>query len=465
MPEEKEEAFDTDTKMMATFNKENGNYRIAIKGAPEAVINASSKYFADGDSKKLEEEKRKEIIGINELMAKEGLRVLGFASRSADSLEVNPYENITFLGLVGLLDPPRIEVKDSIQLCRNAGIKVIMVTGDQAATAANIAKSVGLTDQKDEDIYYGNKLEDNNELTDEERQKIENSLVFARVTPKQKLTLISIHQKAGKVVAMTGDGVNDAPALKKADIGIAMGKRGTQVAKEAADMILKDDAFSSIVAAVEQGRIIFKNIRKFVLYLLSCNISEILSVAGASLINSPLPVLPMQILFLNLVTDIFPALALGVGEGDENIMKQKPRSYNEPILTRNNWFFIGGYGIIISLSVIGAFETASNIFDIEQKRAVTISFLTLALSQLWHVFNMRSGEEKIFNNEITQNKFIWGALLLCIVLVLGAVYIPSLARIIKVSPPDLTGWGIVIVFSLIPLILGQVFKILNVDTN
>jgi Ca2+-transporting ATPase len=243
--------------------------------------------------------------------------------------------------------------------------------------------------------------------------------------------------------------------LKKADIGIAMGKRGTQVAREAADMVLKDDAFETIVVAIEQGRIIFNNIRKFIIYLLSCNISEILSVGVASATSLPLPLLPIQILFLNLVTDVFPALALGVGRGDKAVMGHPPRPSGEPILTRANWLAVGGYGILITGAVLGAFAWALDRLEMNLTGDVTISFLTLAFAQLFHVFNMRDRDAAVFRNEVTANPFVWAALVLCTGLLLLALYIPLFARILSLSVPDSGGWTVIVVMSLAPLVLVQ----------
>ncbi len=265
------------------------------------------------------------------------MRVLGVASKLSDSDAEAPYVDLNFLGLVGLVDPPRVDVRSAIAECQASGIRVVMITGDQAATAAYVADAVGLAGGIDESevVIRGARLG--------LRPISPGPAVFARVTPSQKLDIIASHQRQRRVVAMTGDGVNDAPALKKADIGIAMGQRGTEVAKEAADMVLKDDAFGTIVSAVEQGRAIFANIRRFVLYLMSCNLSEILIIGLAAAVNSPLPILPLQILFLNMVTDVFPALALGLGGADGSLMGQPPRDADEPILRRSDWRRIALY--------------------------------------------------------------------------------------------------------------------------
>jgi Ca2+-transporting ATPase len=459
MPEVREEAFDSETKMMATFHSKGEAYRVAVKGAPESVLAACSKVLMDDGAQEMSEEGRNRWLAKNVELAADGLRVLALATKWVDRANENPYENLGFIGLVGLLDPPRIDVKGALELCQKAGIRVIMATGDQAVTARNIALAVGLVDDCEAQVIQGKSLASTEVLSEERRRELLQTPIFARVSPKQKLDLIDIHQKNGSIVAMTGDGVNDAPALKKADIGIAMGQRGTQVAREASDMILTDDAFPSIVHAVEQGRIIFGNIRKFVLYLLSCNISEILSVTLASMANAPLPILPLQILFLNVVTDVFPALALAAGEGVPGIMERPPRDSKEPIMTRSHWLAVIGYGTLITVSVLGALALALFWLNMEQSRAVTVSFLTLAFAQLWQVFNMRDSRSDFLRNEITRNRFVWGALLLCSVLLLMTVYVPGLSHVLKVSNPGLAGWTVVIVMSLLPVFIGGIYRV------
>jgi Ca2+-transporting ATPase len=333
-----------------------------------------------------------------------------------------------------------------------------MATGDHGETAKEIAKSVGMEVGEDNGYVLGEDLKDIDTVSDETREYYLKVNVFARVEPEQKLELINLHQGAGEIVAMTGDGVNDAPALKKADIGVAMGQRGTQVAKEAADMVLKDDFFGTIVTAVEQGRAIFNNIRKFVLYLLSCNISEIMVVTIASVLAMPLPILPLQILFLNLVTDVFPALALGMGEGDPTLMEEPPRDSDVPIMTKRHWFSMSVYGVFIMIAVLTGMGLALNALDFGEAQATTISFLILAFAQLWHVFNMRENGTNIFVNGVTRNKYVWFALLICVALLLMAVYIPFLANLLSLVNPTLTGWLIVLAGSLAPMLIGQVLK-------
>ena len=460
-PETREDAFDPDTKMMATFHQEDDAYRIAVKGAPEPVLEACTQILTKDGTKSLDEDERKTWMNRNEQMAEEGLRVLALATRTTVNADEGPYQKLTFLGLVGLLDPPREEVRPALDACMRAGIRVVMVTGDHPVTARRIAQAVGLVESQNIDVIHGRDLDQRDEISEQERQRVLQAPIFARVSPEQKLDLIAIYQGAGHAVAMTGDGVNDAPALKKADIGVAMGKRGTQVAKEAADMVLQDDRFSSIVAAVEQGRVIFDNIRKFVFYLMSCNISEIAVITLASLINAPLPLQPLQILFLNLVTDVFPALALGVGEGEEAIMRHPPRNPKEPILTRRHWVEMGGFSALITFSVLGVMAVALTGLGMVRERAVTISFLTLAFAQLWHVFNMRDRGTGIIDNEIVHNPWIWGALVLCSALLLAAVYVPGLNTVLKMVDPGLTGWGLVLGASFLPYILGQIYKSLQ----
>jgi Ca2+-transporting ATPase len=457
-PEEREDAFDSDTRKMATFNRSGGNYRVAVKGAPEAVLE-DAVWVATEDNREQMDDKLKAFwLKQNSDLAKQGYRVLALAMKDVESLECDPYTDLTFVGLACMEDPAREDVRQAITACRNAGIQTVMITGDHPNTAANIASSIGLTEAGQDNVIVGRDIKAYETMSGADQETYQQTPVFARVSPKQKLDLVAVHQQAGAVVAMTGDGVNDAPALKKADIGIAMGRRGTQVAQEAADMVLKDDAFSTIVVAVEQGRIIFENIRKFVIYLLSCNISEVMIVFAASVVNAPLPILPLQILFLNLVTDVFPALALGVGRGDPGIMQAKPRSSDEPILPRSCWVSILGYGILLTFSVLLAFGLAFKMLDMNQDRAVTVSFLTLAFAQLWHIFNMRARGTPLLKNDVTGNPYVWGALGLCVALLIFAVYLPFMAGILNLVDPGVAGWLLVLAASSLTCLTGQLYK-------
>ena len=459
LPEEREEAFDADVKMMATIHRQGSTFRVAVKGAGEAVLKVSKRIMTSQGTREISEEDHQRWQKRNIEMAEDGLRVLALATKTVERAETSPYEDLTLIGLVGLLDPPRHDVRDSIKQCRKSGIRVVMVTGDQPETALNVAHAVGLLDEGvDAHVVLGRRLQDPESLSDKEIKEIRGATIFARVSPKQKLTLITIHQQSGAIVAMTGDGVNDAPALKKADIGVAMGQRGTEVAREAADMILKDDAFSSILGAVRHGRVIFDNIRRFVVYLMSCNFSEILVVGVASVAQMPLPILPLQILFLNLVTDVFPALALGMGEGDPQVMERRPRDPSEPVLAKRHWQIIAGYGVLITASVLSAFWIALEVLQMDAEHAVTVSFLVLAFAQLWHVFNMRGRGTTLFRNDVVRSLYVWGAIGLCVLLLMAAVYMPGLSDVLKLSHPGAKGWLVVVGMSAVPLLVGQILK-------
>ena len=458
-PEEYEDAFDSDTKKMATFNRSGDKYWVAVKGAPEAILDDAAWVAGENGSEQMDDKWREFWLRQNSELAEQGYRVLALAMKEAESIEADPYKDLTFLGLACMEDPAREDVSQAITACRNAGIQTVMITGDHPSTAANIAASIGLTESGRDNVIVGKDIKTYETMSAADKEIYQRTPVFARVSPKQKLDLVAVHQQAGAVVAMTGDGVNDAPALKKADIGIAMGLRGTQVAQEAADMVLKDDAFSTIVVAVEQGRIIFENIRKFVIYLLSCNISEVMIVFAASIVNAPLPILPLQILFLNLVTDVFPALALGVGRGDPGIMQVAPRPSDEPILPRSRWLSIFGYGISLTFSVLLAFVLAFKLLRMDTKQAVTISFLTLAFAQLWHIFNMRAARTRVFNNDVTSNPYVWGALGLCSSLLILVVYVPFLAGILRLVNPGFAGWLLVLAASSLTCVIGQLWRI------
>ncbi|MGF1490732.1 MAG: cation-translocating P-type ATPase, partial [Prochloraceae cyanobacterium] len=460
-PEVSEDAFDSESKMMATFHEVDRKYRVAVKGAPESVLPNCSHYLTSEGIEAMEKEQYQSWEEKCDRLAKEGLRILAIAQKTSDSTNAKPYEGLTLLGIVGLLDPPRQEVKKALIACHDAGIRAIMVTGDQPVTARNIGLAVGLTTESETLAELGKVLKSPEELSQQEHERLRQIPIFARVSPEQKLNLIALHQEAGSIVAMTGDGVNDAPALKKADIGVAMGKRGTQVAREAADMVLQDDAFGTIIAAVEQGRAIFNNIRKFTLYLLSGNVGQIIAVSAASLTSAPLPLLPLQILYLNVVNDVFPALALGVGPGNPTLMQRPPRDSKEAILTTKHWWAIALYGLLIAAPILGAFAIALTVLNMEENQAVTISFLTLAFARLWHVFNMRDAGSGLIRNEITTNRYIWGAILICTGLLLSAVYLPGLSDVLQTVNPGLDGWGLAIGMSLIPLVVGQIVKVIK----
>ncbi|WP_084608135.1 cation-translocating P-type ATPase [Nisaea denitrificans] len=453
MPEVHEEPFATETRMMATTHATGDGFLVAVKGAPETVIEHCTHVLTNAGPVAMGADSRKAWNQRNEAMTSDGLRVLALAMKSTEAADEAPYRELTLIGLVGLLDPPRPDVADAIAACHSAGVRVAMLTGDHIGTAKVVASQVGLADEAAA-AMGPDEFESLDGGTPDDRARLLATSIFARVSPKKKLELVSLYQQSGAIVAMTGDGVNDAPALKKADIGIAMGRRGTDVAREAADMVLTDDAFPSIVEAMRHGRIIFSNIRKFVIYLMSCNLSEILVIGVATLCGLPLPLLPLQILYLNLVTDVFPAFALGVGEGGADVMRRPPRHPKEPILDGPRWLSIALFAAAITAGTLGAFIIALKCLAYAPEDAVTIAFLALAFAQLWHVFNMRNPGTGLIRNEITANPYVWGALLLCAALIMAAVYLPGLSSVIGLQPPGVEGWVLSVGASLVPALVG-----------
>ena len=448
-----EEPFNSETKLMATLHKRDAANFVAAKGAVEELIHKCNSYCIAEKVIPLTDADKKIFLQKAEQIQAQGSKVLAFAFKEAENIATDNFlSDLTLAGLIGFLDPPRMEVVDALQSCRDAGIKVIMITGDHPATALNIAEKIKLS-EKDNVVINGKELD--TKISDE---KLFAATIFARVTPKQKLDMVSLYQKQGNIVAMTGDGINDAPALKKADIGIAMGIRGTQVAKETAAMILKDDSFNSIVAAIMQGRVIFKNIKNFLMYLLSCNLSEIFIVFFYGLLNLPFSILPLQILFLNLVTDIFPALALGLGKGNELIMKIPPRNPQEPIVMKKDWFTINAYAVLSALPIILVTWYCSYYLKYDAQLCNNISFFSLALSQLWHVLNLSSRKISFINNEITHNKFVWAALLLCIIIMAVFYFVSPLNKYIGVQMLSANTWLIITLTSIAAVVLIQLFK-------
>lgn len=463
---ESEVPFDAVLKMMATLHKYDEGSFVAVKGAVEQVLEKCS-YIQCGDKvKKLTSSDKKKILKASDLMSQNGLRVLAFAYRDESDINSTDYmKELVYIGLIGFLDPPRLDIKKAIVSCKNAGIKVVMITGDHPKTALNIAEKVGLVDDTDQAVINGLELPDMKSLTTEWKNRILSTLVFARTTPHQKLDIAEIFQQAGNIVAMTGDGVNDAPALKKADVGIAMGLRGTQVAKESANIVLKNDSFSSIAEAVGHGREIFNNIKKFVIYLVSCNLSEIFIVTTLGFYAPASTMLPMQILFLNIVTDVFPALALGLGIGDKTVMTRPPRSPKEDIVTHQEWITIGVYALIITLSVMVAVICCKLFITTDHNTLNNVAFVTLAFAQLFHVFNMSSPKSKLIYNEVTSNHFVWYALILCTALMVLVFMVPHLRLVLGLTVMTIDVWVVAIVASLIPLVVIQMYKIYSNYTS
>jgi Ca2+-transporting ATPase len=395
----------------------------------------------------------------SEELAGNGLRVLGLADKSPGDPDAEAYEDLRWVGLVGLLDPPREGVAELVDSCHEAGVRVVMVTGDQAKTAMAIARSVDIVEDGNPPIE-GRDLPDSETMDESQRDRILSTNVFARFSPAQKLDVVDVYQDAGHTVAMTGDGINDTPALKKADIGVAMGKRGTAAAREVSDMVLTDDRFSSIVSAIRYGRAIFSNIRKAVMFVLCTNIAEVLAVTVASVTGMPLPLLPLQILYLNMLTDALPALALGVGPEPDGIMQRGPRSGEESIMTRSHWMRLGGWGLSIAAAVVGSLLAGMGWLGMDETTAVTVSFLTLGFSKLWFVYNLRGRRTHWLRNPILQNPWIWASVVVCTALLVGAAGVPVLSDVLKTGPLGPAGWGLVIVASLVPVVLGQLARLI-----
>ena len=448
-----EQAFSSDTRMMATLDQVGSNYFVGVKGAVEEVSALCNWKNQQDRDKELE---------ISELMAADGLRTLAFAYRQTAEKPGENFtkdEKLTYAGLIGFLDPPRKEVIKSLNECHKAGIKVIMVTGDHPATSLKIAKQVNLVGPYEQLVLTGKDLESFDFASSSDQKKMMECHVFARVNPAQKLDIIDFYQKQGDIVGMTGDGVNDAPALKKSDIGIAMGLRGTAVASEAADMVLKDDSFASIVHAIEQGRVIFENIRKFIVFLLSCNMSEIFVVTFAGFLNVGSPLLPLQILFINIITDVFPALALGVGKDNKKLMQSPPRDPKQPILQLADWKRIVFYALVMTISVLGVYWFATRQLGLSTQEGNTITFYALSLAQLLHVFNMYSGKKRFFINEITRNKFIWMALILCILIMFTTNYNPFLRQILSLQILEIQSMELILAAGILPILVIQTVRI------
>ena len=454
-------AFDAGSKMMATVHRRDGMYLFAVKGAPEAVLAAADKTVAEQGEVPLNATARAEWHARVEYFGRHGLRVIACAMKTAIRADAPPYEDLAFVGLIGLEDPARADVPQAIEDCQAAGIRVVMVTGDHAVTARSIGRAVGLGDAAAH-VVEGKQID---LVVKGKREDLRRIGIFARVSPAEKLALVRAHQAAGEIVAMTGDGVNDAPALRQADIGIAMGLRGTDVAREAAAMILLDDAFPTIVKAIREGRVIFGNIRRFAAYLLSCNLSEVLVVGLAVLSTLSLPVLPLQILYLNLVTDVFPAFALAMGEGEPGILKRPPRDPREPILGYRQWSIIALHSLVLTAATFGALAMAQLELKLDARSVVTVTFLTLAFAQLWHAFNMRHPRSGLLRNEVTRNPWLWAALLLCTVLLAVPPYLTPMAEVMFLTPPTATMWATILGMSVAPLIVTQAVTITAVRSK
>lgn len=449
--------FESERKRMTTVHKLDGKYIAFTKGAVEVLLNESATLLQDGNVISLTESQKEQLMSVANKEASAGYRVLGFAYKEFDQPpKMEDLEkNLVFVGMMGLLDPPRPEVFQAIKTAQNAGIKIAMVTGDHLLTATKIASEVGLLNSNE--TLTGRELQ---ELTSHQlAQKVEKISVFARVDPIHKVKIVEALKEKGYIVAVTGDGVNDAPALKKADIGVAMGITGTDVSKEASSMILADDNFATIIKAIKQGRKIFDNLRKFISFLLSANVSEVLTIflgilffpAGITLL------LPIQILWINLVTDAFPALALGVDPAEPGIMKRRPRKKEEGILTANQAFRITTEGVFLTLAALGVAASSIWWFKMPEAKIETLVFTTLVLIQLVHAFNYRSAGT-IFSLETFKNNWLLLAFIGSFALQLAVVYIPFLQPFFNTMPLNLKDWALIIIATLAAEVLIDISK-------
>ncbi len=463
-PRSAEIPFSSERMIMATFHDAGDQTLVAVKGAPARVLDACHDARMNEAFVPLDDAARERILAHNRDMAARGLRVLALAeariprtcnagAHDTQNAQQHPRElpPLTFTGFVGLSDPPAEGVRETIDALHGAGIRTVMITGDQRLTAHAIARQLGIMSDDDRVVDAHELHVENGAPTDTAAHHVS---AFSRVGPEDKLRIVEALQERGEIVAMLGDGVNDAAALKKADIGVAMGGRGTDVAKEASGVVLRDDRFPTIRAAVEEGRVIFDNIRRFVFYLFSCNLAEVFVILGASIMGMPQPLLPLQILWLNLVTDTFPALSLAAEPGDESVMHRPPRDPNEAILSRAFIRRIALFAVLITIATHAAFILALHSGDTD--RAVTVAFMTLALAQAFHLGNARSRTHVLGWKRVLANRWAIGAMALTVALQFLAVYFAPLAGLLRVVPLTLQDWLIVVPAALMPAAVGQV---------
>ena len=472
-PRVNEYPFDSVRKMMSTQHEYEGKKIIFTKGAIDSILKVATRISINGKVRDITEKDKENIMAASDSMAVSALRVLGLAYSYADELKE---ENLVFIGLVGMIDPPRPECKNAVSIFKKAGITTIMITGDHKTTALAIAKELGITDENGEALS-GDEID---ALTPEELQeKVKTVHVFARVSPENKVQIVTAIKANGNIAAMTGDGVNDAPSLKQADIGIAMGITGTDVAKGAADMVLTDDNFASIEKAVEEGRGIYTNIKKTVLFLLSTNIAEVLAMFAVVIMslflvenNLPTPLLAIHILWVNLITDSLPAVALGADEKEKGIMDDKPRNPKESLFSRGGYWITFGYGLLITLTTVFAFlmipvfeggarsleqiaELLTNNETIRMQ-SQTAAFCVLSLSELFHMLGMTSLKKSFIHNFWSKNWLLWLSFALGVALQVAVVNIPGLNNFFSCAPLDIAHWGIVIALSAAPLVIHEI---------
>ena len=444
--------FSSERQLQAAFHRDDGAVVAFVKGAPQRVVGLCGRKASASGTQAIDDAERRALLGENEALASRGLRVLAVARGTDAALGESGLADLTFLGFIGLQDPPAPGVRETIARLDRAGLRTIMLTGDQQLTARAIGQTLGLT-TGDDAVLDGREVD----ALDREalRERVGHVAVFSRISPEHKLRIVEALQENGEIVAMLGDGVNDAPALKRADVGVAMGRRGTDVAREAASIVLRDDRFETIAAAVEEGRVIYDNIRKFVFYLFSCNLAEVLVLLGASLAGLPLPLLPLQILWLNMVTDSLPALALAMEPADPGVMARPPRRPDEALLSRR---FLGSmvfYSALITAVTLASFVMT---LDVGPERARTVAFMTLTLAQIFHLGNARSVGPVVRLSRAVANPYALAALGLSIALQAVAFSVPPLAAILRLTPFTGADMALVAGLSVVPAVVGQAIK-------
>lgn len=450
---EYEKPFDSDRKLMTVICKDENNKKTAyIKGAPEELIKKCNYALINGKKEKLTEEDKKKITNQCDYLADNALRSLGYAYKTTKLTDKEVESDLIFLGITGMIDPPRKEVMASIKSCHEAGVRVIMITGDHKKTAVAIAKQLGI--YSDQDLAVN--VEEFHEMTREELlKKLPRINVFSRVSPKDKLDIVNALQEQQEIVGMTGDGVNDAPALNTADIGIAMGKNGTDVAKDAADMLLLDDNFSTIEVAIKEGRRIYRNIQKVIQFLLTGNIAEVLTILLAMVFNLQTPILAVHILFVNLITDTLPALALGVDPANKNTMKHSPTKKGT-LFEKGMIFSIVYYGALLTLLSFSAYFIG---LQENYETAVTMTFITLCLSQIVHAMNQHSNTISFFSKEQPKNKMLFLAMIVSVLMLMIIVFTPALSKFFSIVHLNSTQWLIAIGLSFMPLVVSEIVKL------
>ena len=466
-----ENPFDSDRKLMSTLNEEGNKFRVHTKGAIDNILMRSNRILVNGEILPITDEAKAKILKVAENMSDDALRVLGVAFKDVDT-EIAPEEmekDLVVVGIVGMIDPPRIEVKGSIEEAKRAGITSIMITGDHKNTAVAIAKELGIATDISQSLT-GSEIDS---IPDEKFAKeINNYRVFARVSPEHKVKIVRAFKKQGNIVSMTGDGVNDAPSLKSADIGVAMGITGTDVSKGASDMILTDDNFTTIVHAIEEGRNIYNNIKKTIMFLLSCNLGEVLCVFFATVFGWAMPLVPTQLLWVNLITDTLPAISLGMDPGDKDVMNRKPRDPKESFFAEGAGMRAIVGGVLIGILTLVAFYLGIiHSGDVPIKEAKdgteivtygrTMAFIVLTFSQLFYSLSMRNSKKTIFEVGFFGNMFLIVSIIISIILQVLLISIPPIAEMFKVTALDPSHWGMVIGLSLIPFAINEIIKVVT----